>query len=312
MHYIVGRTDPCWCGSPKTAADCCLKRRRPARPGSKTGRKNRGCFAASLGDCSRRISREHYITEGVLKLFGETLSVGGMPWLEPGEKRMVPVSSLTGKILCERHNSLLAGLDQFAIRLAATVLFSSGEHIAHKNVRGNKLHLFSGDDLELWMLKVLCGVAASGNATGPHGAITCWKPPLVWLQILFEEQPFPAGCGMYFPAAGHSDSVQHSAAPIAFATIGHQDNLVGAYVVLASLRFLLAMAEVPHGLREHHIYRPSQFTFTDGERENKLFLAWSGDGGGTGIDFTVHHKSDVTANISKPAIDNDESDGATS
>ncbi len=292
MHFVIGATDPCWCGSRRPVTECCLKRRSPSRPSVRTGRKNKRCFAASLGDCSPRISKEHYITEGVLKLFGDPLPVGGMPWLEPGERRKIGVSNLTAKILCERHNGLLHGLDQLAIRLMTTFLWSRGNQIADEAVRRSNLHLFSGDDLERWMLKVLCGVVASGNATGSKGVISSWQPPLHWLQILFEGESFPTGWGIYFPLASQEVLVREISAPIAFATIG-EDASLGAYIVFDTLKFLLAMAEPPRSrtrtLLEHHTYRPSEFKVTNGHVENRLFFLWERPGDAKAIHLMVQN-----------------------
>jgi hypothetical protein len=172
-----------------------------------------------------------------------------------------------------------------------TFLWSRGNQIADDAVRRNKLDLFSGDDLERWMLKVLCGVVASGNATGSKGVISSWQPPLLWLEILFDGRSFPPGWGIYFPLASQQGLVGDTAAPIAFATVGEDTSLFGAYIVLDSLRFLLAMAESPQSrsgtLLEHQTYRPSEFKVINGSVENRLFFLWERLGDGKAIDLMV-------------------------
>src|SRR4051812_16050975 len=114
----VDANAPCPCESGKHAGTCCrqasgeLRATRcdtqPHPP--QTGHSHPSCYARSLMDCSKSISREHYVSEGVLKLLAEekTLAASGFPWLREGEDRNVSLKALTGKMLCDRHNSALA------------------------------------------------------------------------------------------------------------------------------------------------------------------------------------------------------------
>lgn len=70
------------------------------------------CWAASAGDCSDRISREHIVTAGIWDQL--TVDVIGFSWCRD-EPKTVGVSSLVAKRLCQTHNSQLSPLDQAAI-----------------------------------------------------------------------------------------------------------------------------------------------------------------------------------------------------
>lgn len=74
-----------------------------------------GCYAAELGDCSGRLSGEHWISAAVLRLLAEPagVSIRGAPWLG-GAVRAVPVRKLKANILCKGHNERLSWLDQLA------------------------------------------------------------------------------------------------------------------------------------------------------------------------------------------------------
>ena len=76
--------------------------------------RNHKCFAGDLGGCSCKISAEHYVSDALLKKIGETNSVSGLAWLPENEERCIGNSSLTSKILCERHNRDLSVLDSEA------------------------------------------------------------------------------------------------------------------------------------------------------------------------------------------------------
>ncbi len=51
----------------------------------------------------------------MLKLIGDPITVGGFPWLG-GKEKTLATKGLTSKILCDRHNSALSGLDEVGIR----------------------------------------------------------------------------------------------------------------------------------------------------------------------------------------------------
>jgi hypothetical protein len=62
------------------------------------------------------MSREHFISRSVLKLFGDThIAVNNFPWLPKGETRSLPINELVARqILCERHNAAMSPLDTAA------------------------------------------------------------------------------------------------------------------------------------------------------------------------------------------------------
>src|ERR1700744_5970980 len=76
--------------------------------GGKSERSVKGCWAASLGDCEGKISREHLVSESLLPEGG--VMVSGLPWCKD-EPKPLGNAALTGKILCQKHNSELSELD---------------------------------------------------------------------------------------------------------------------------------------------------------------------------------------------------------
>src|SRR5271157_6041085 len=154
--------DKCLCGSGRILLECCLKDCRPPRNRARTGRSNRRCYAAPLCDCSPTISREHYITEGVLKLIGDPITIKGFPW--QGEEMTLPTKDLTSKILCQRHNPALSELDKVGIRFFEKLRAARVENPLSHTVASSHIYLFRGEMVELWMLKVLYGLIVSKNA----------------------------------------------------------------------------------------------------------------------------------------------------
>lgn len=122
----------------------------------------------------------------LLKLIAENntaLSIQGPAWLKHGEEKQIAISSLAPKILCERHNNVLSGLDNLACEF--------WDYIFSLKAKPEAL-MVNGAELERWMLKVLCGHLASGWT----GAINS-EIPLDWLNILFGKKQIPNGSGLY-------------------------------------------------------------------------------------------------------------------
>jgi hypothetical protein len=104
------------------------------------------------------------ISASVLKQLGEKkLRVTGMPWQEQGEAREIGIGSLVSNCLCDAHNSALSPLDAVAGRFYGSVqecLFSDTPTKRHC--------LFSGHDVERWLLKTVAGLAAA-KSLGANG-----------------------------------------------------------------------------------------------------------------------------------------------
>lgn len=189
MEKVNYFTDKCPCGSGLLVKDCCLNKRENTIPKPpKTGYSNNMCFARSLNDCSEKISKEHFISDSVLKLINKkgSFEISKTHWIPDGESRTITRASLASHILCERHNSVLSPLDNFAKNFFS-FLFDEEKK--------TKVKLINGLELERWMLKVFCGALASGNII-PNSRH--WEPRKEWLDILFNKSYIPSNGGLYF------------------------------------------------------------------------------------------------------------------
>jgi hypothetical protein len=118
-----------------------------------------GCYLAASGDCSPKLSREHYVTRALIDRPG--LKVRGMPWqTEPVLD--ITATALTSKVLCQRHNSALSPLDDEALR-AYEAIAAAREHATRRSLSRRPTGVIvSGEALELWALKTLAGLYATG------------------------------------------------------------------------------------------------------------------------------------------------------
>ena len=204
---IVLRVDaPCPCGSGKAIVACHLdtdgrlRKQRPSLrpPGPKTGYSHPRCYLRGCNDCSQQISREHYISQSILAQLGETIRGAGMPWLKPGEIFEASVGSLAANILCRRHNEALSPLDTEA-GLFFSILKTALIDLNRKTLSRKPIfHLVCGDAIELWMLKVACGLYFSiGSKDGAKVANT-HSIDLGKVQRAFFDGIWDARAGLYF------------------------------------------------------------------------------------------------------------------
>jgi len=238
MKKLNYHTDLCPCGSGRVLKECCLtKRNETTPPGTKTGYSNSRCYARALSDCDRKLSREHYISESILSLRDKSIGITGFPWLDSGEQRSISKASLTAKVLCSRHNSVLSGLDSIAL-----LLFT---YLMGLNIEENQeVLLINGEEIERWMLKALCGVVASGNVVHDSKRILGWEPPYHWLEILFGTGRIPPDCGLYY-IIGKYHLPANQFAMINTISNKTSGNIVGMTFVLEAFPFLFAMEPPP-------------------------------------------------------------------
>lgn len=190
-------------------AECCLaadgqpylKVASTRPPGPPTSYAHPKCFAASTGDCSQKISREHYISENILKRF-TNLHISGMPFQKPGSILKVSSSSLVANILCERHNNALSPLDATAGR-AFDVIDQAARHAQKADADNrSRFYLISGDGLERWALKTLLGVyfaniaAIASNPVAKTHSVDAEH----LVAGLFADEMLPPPCGLYIHA----------------------------------------------------------------------------------------------------------------
>ena len=129
------------------------------------------CWAASLGDCDDKITREHVISQCLFK--GDEITVQGFPWCL-NEPKTIGLSNLVAKILCRKHNNNLSDLDAAALR-AFDVL---RESIRMNDVRGKLKQRFwrikhfkiDGPLLERWFLKTLINLSFGRIREDPGSA----------------------------------------------------------------------------------------------------------------------------------------------
>jgi hypothetical protein len=286
IKKITLRSDaPCPCGSGKTIAACHLdiidgRLRKPLAslrpPGQPTGFSHPRCYLRDTCDCSKQYSREHYISKSVLKQLGAPLLLSGTPWLRPGETLEIAVGSLTAKILCKRHNEALAPLDSEA-GLFFSILSEALIELNRKTLSRKPIfHLVSGDALELWMLKIACGLYfAIGSKDGVKLADK-YTIDLKKVRRAFFECEWEARAGLYFRGAIGSLITLAQNVAVSPLVMDHDLRFGGATVSLLgfTLELIFDTTNTNAGPWAGIIRRPTELLLKRKQRRHSIILTW--------------------------------------
>ncbi len=279
-----GRNDPCPCGSARKAKRCCLAAdgwyKRPASPSPPTpatGTALPACYAAPLNDCSTKVSGEHAVSKSILRNFPKIV-VSGFPWQKPGEEKTVGLNSLVANVLCQRHNEALSPLDKQAGRLFKTFrAFDLGLRNAERAPEDGFV-LFSGEDLERWLLKVLFGLLAAGNVSLNGERVQVPHVPESWLQVLYGGAPWPAETGLYVVYPQDRQFWAQSSIGCSALVELTGGGIMGMMVDVAGFSFALSMRKPNLDASPSFaggIYRPGSLVFRrDGIRKTAKF-SWA-------------------------------------
>jgi hypothetical protein len=197
----VLKNSPCLCGSSRPAGQCCFQTDRWHKPATRLGLSElpetgsvAHCYMGELNSCEGGISREHLISESIMKLLADEgeFTISGLPWMPKGEFKTIGLNSFVTKCLCREHNSRIHHLDD-----AALEFFSFLKRTMARTSRDERF-LMSGHDIERWLLKTLKALAVSGNlGRGQEKLSGEFTPHVSVLSMLEDINSWPEGSGLY-------------------------------------------------------------------------------------------------------------------
>ena len=173
-------------------------------------------------------------------------------------------------MLCARHNAALSPLDAIAVRL-----FQAFDEGGAAGSGQQLLYLFSGHDIERWLLKILCGIAYSKNLTLETEADI--SIPKHWLDVLFGYTEFPDHQGLHVCISrGHRFEGPHG---IAMRAITGRGRLTGIGIWVCGYELILSMSGIPSRIFDGRrvVYRPLEFYITGREFEKSIMFSWDGE-----------------------------------
>ena len=231
----------------------------------------RTCYAKYLGDCGGGISREHYLSAGILEILNDTrqLAVRGYPFLDGAEMRLAP-AALQARVLCRRHNSELSGLDEIAVKLFRWV-----QSVQRGTWTRDRLAV-DGVCLERWALKLYVGLLASGQGATTDGTRLPSDPFPSLVDIVFGRNLLPPGAGLHYTLAKGEVHERRSTG----VTFRPWSNLsfepAAIDVDINGLRFICSFDPAFEVATRH--YRPAEIRITSPSwsRPKRLVFAWPG------------------------------------
>lgn len=248
----------------------------PAPP--QTGHAQQGCYLSFTQDCSPDLSAEHYISKSVLSVLGDKILVGGASWLAKKEQRSIGINNLKARILCSRHNNALSPLDAEAGKFFQT-LYTAFDNLSRKSIStSRRWYLFSGEMLELWMLKTLWGMVRSESAAIDRRPVS--GTHRLNANVLYEALKFgvwPENCGLYL--------LKESSMPVTprqqvtFQTVSDDNNaeIQGCALTLRGLDFKLVLDPSIATWAETiapHTCHPEALILKNSQRERTIELTW--------------------------------------
>lgn len=215
---------------------CCLLRngmvrKRPAQIVAPRGEgAHSRCYARALGGCSEKISKEHWLTADVMRTL-EQHGVTSFTGFAFDPDRPVKPTNIKAKVLCSNHNSALSPLDKVAGSFFAFLLEPTPSGV----------RLFSGHDIQRWLLKIICGMSAARAASKDRDNSAVIDPDSLWIRVLFGRDvdlPDPR-TGLYLAMA--EGDAANTAAKIVVAPLFRLDECVGLSLSVSWLRLHLAL-----------------------------------------------------------------------
>ena len=288
INIRMNPNEPCSvCGSGKLLRNCCLTPQGTLRiktphliPRSPvSGIACRGCYLQGTNDCSDTLTAEHYMSKTILSQLSG-IRVSGMPWLPTGTSKEIGLKALTARILCDHHNSTMTALDDHAGRIFKRLNEIWIDTDRRSLSRKQTVTFFSGETLERWLLKALCGAYYSKTAAKEgrrlietHELNTSW----VLLGLLYNVwQP---RCGLYVKGALGENIAPLNGVQFAPLSPRGLDLVVGCQMNLAGITLRLIFDPIcfqgPPLDMEGWNYRISDIRFNVQKRAHLVALTWS-------------------------------------
>jgi len=237
----------CPCESGLNRQVCCLtidglfKKPSTVKVSARENHSHVGCYANELGYCSKKLSGEHFISDGILREFAQMPIVQGFRWQKNGEEKAIGRASLVSNILCTTHNSALSPFDAELTRFHRAVAAVVLDHKAGRVSEGHVL--FSGDDIERAIVKALIGGIASKSMHNGDGL------PLqlydgahsMCLDFLFNGKTWgDAYSGLYFYPGNESRPMGSNICGLAPMLV--EGKVLGVEAYIAGITFLLFLS----------------------------------------------------------------------
>jgi hypothetical protein len=250
------------------------------------------CYAACLGNCSTKLSKEHYLPKGIWK--NPIITFDGFDWTGDSPKNL-PVKNVAQKILCTKHNSEHSPLDEAAKRL-----FNTAEHFhinQHKRSSMSRSSIwkpdsaeFDGHTLERLLAKIAVGVMQERSTQRWHITNSpAIEVPKSIVETIYGLREFTPPMGMYLVNAVGDKLFNQDHVSIQTMFHPETNGYIGSIISLRDWQFFINLSQLD--LKDYWMesasgviigrngsaptYRIARINFTTkGKLSGKLTIKW--------------------------------------
>ena len=166
------------------------------------------CYANTRGGCSTKISGEHYVSLGLIKLY-ESNDPDFTIQHKSGKGVGHPVTpkNFKANILCQAHNTALSPADDAALAFATFLRRNALQYDAGAGEWGEAEEVtISGDDMQRWVLKVFLNHAVTEHFEVQQGKSVMF--PTDAIDLLLNRAAWPSTWGLTVPGERRSRAVR--------------------------------------------------------------------------------------------------------
>ena len=162
--------------------------------------KHSKCYANTRGGCSTKISGEHYVSHGLIKLYGNNDPAYTIQHRSgKGVGHPVRPKEFKANILCERHNTQLHLADDAALEFASFLRRNALQYDAGAGEWGGPEEItISGDHMQRWVLKLFLNHAVTKHFTVQQDKAVAF--PSEAIDLLLDRAVWPRTWGLCVPA----------------------------------------------------------------------------------------------------------------
>jgi hypothetical protein len=229
------------------------------------------CYLRELGSCDDRLSAEHLVSRGVVRVLtkGGDFTVSGLPWMNEGETRSLSPDGITANCLCAKHNNALSPLDSAARHFFSSLADCFDEEV--KQIRS----IVSGHDIERWLLKTLRALAVSGNlARGRQRLPGQFTTEARFVEMLDDALSWPDGAGLYCTMRPGDVTTNHPRFRLQPLS-NERDKIAGVTVDMMGLVFVLRLDPPESAKPADAMYRPSEIVIRFPKVTHFVMLSWA-------------------------------------
>jgi hypothetical protein len=269
--------------------------------------KHQKCYANTRGGCCTKISGEHYVSHGLIKLYGNNDPAYTIQH-RTGKGVGYPVrpKNFVANILCQAHNSALSPADDAALEFASFLRRIALQYDAGAGEWGDAEEItISGDDMQRWVLKLFLNHAVTGHFSVQQGKTVTF--PAEAIDLLLDRAAWPRTWGLCVPGhiankALYSDPFQRreavdvdwwGCAPFVF---NDETRMGGGLVDLAHVSFGLTLFNLGRGMPGwdnpgNHLRgtlpRPKFIAWELNGVEKRIYFDWDDPWQGRGITYKL-------------------------